>query len=139
MPAMEMNHDDVDPKQAILDKVGSLDEVEVFGSDVLVALYIPPTKTRSGIILSDTTRDESKWQGKVALVLKLGNTAYLDDEGNKFRDIEPGQWVVLRPSDGWPFQLNTMKSRISKDNVVDCRVVTDINIRARVSHPDLVY
>ena len=138
MPAMEMQHD-IDPKQAILDRVGNLDEVEVFGSDILVALYIPPEKTKSGIILSDAPRDESKWQGKCGLILKLGATAYIDDDGNKFRDINVGDWVVFRPSDGWPFQLNTMKTRISKDNVVDCRVVSDIHIRCRVSHPDLVY
>lgn len=138
MPAMEMDHT-TDPKQALLEKVGDLSGVEVFGSDVLVALYIPPEKTKSGIILADSTREESRWQGKVGLVLKLGNAAYVDEDGNKFRDISAGDWVVFRPSDGWPFQLNTMKSRISKDSVVDCRVVTDINIRSRVAHPDLVY
>ena len=138
MPAMEMNHD-IDPKQAILDRVGDLSGVEVFSSDVLVALYIPPTTTKSGIILSDATRDESRWQGKVGLTLKLGPTAYLDEDGNKFRDIKEHEWVVFRPSDGYPLQINTMKSRISKDNIVECRVVTDINIRARVAHPDLIY
>lgn len=138
MPAMEMDHS-TDPKQALLEKVGDLTGVEVFGSDVLVALYIPPEKTKSGIILADSTREESRWQGKVGLILKLGNAAYKDEDGNKFRDLQAGDWVVFRPSDGWPFQLNTMKSRISKDSVVDCRVVTDINIRCRVSHPDLVY
>ena len=138
MPAMEMNHE-TDPKTAILEKVGDLDGVDVFGSDVLVALYIPPEKTKSGIILADSTRDESRWQGKVGLILKLGNTAYVDDDGNKFRDINVGDWVVFRPSDGWPFQLNTMQSRISRDGIVDCRVVNDIHIRCRVAHPDLVY
>ena len=138
MPAIEMNHE-TDPKAALLDKVGELEGVEIFGSDVLVALYIPPEKTKSGIILSDATREESRWQGKVGLILKLGTTAYVDEEGNKFRDINVGDWVVFRPSDGWPFQLNTMKSRISKDSVVDCRVVNDIHIRCRVSHPDVIF
>lgn len=138
MPAMEMEHT-IDPKQALLDKVGDLNDVEIFGSDVLVALYIPPEKTKSGIILADSTREESRWQGKVGLILKLGTTAYVDEDGNKFRDIKAGDWVVFRPSDGWPFQLNTMKSRISKESVVDCRVVNDIHIRCRVAHPDVVY
>lgn len=138
MPAVEYEHD-IDPKQALLTKVGDLSGVEVFGSDVLVALYTPPEKTKSGIIISDRTREEFKFQGKVGLIIKMGSTAYLDDEGNKFRDVNVGDWVVFRPSDGWPFQLNTMKSRISQDGIVDCRVVTDINIRSRVSHPDLIY
>lgn len=138
MPAMEMQHD-VDPKQAILNKVNDMSGVEVFGSDVLVALYIPPEKTKSGLIIADSTREEARWQGKVGLILRMGTTAFCDDNGDKFRDIKEGDWVVFRPSDGWPFQLNTMKSRISRDSVVDCRVVTDIHIRCRVSHPDLVY
>lgn len=138
MPAVEYAHD-IDPKQALLEKVGDLSGVEVFGSDVLVALYTPPEKTKSGLIISDNTRDEFKFQGKVGLIIKMGSTAYLDDEGNKFRDMDAGDWVVFRPSDGWPFQLNTMKSRISKDGIVDCRVITDINIRCRVSHPDIIY
>lgn len=138
MPAMEYEHE-VDPKQAILDKIGDLEGVEVFGSDVLVALYIPPQRTKSGLIIADATREESRWQGKAGLIIKMGNTAYTDEDGNKFRDLAVGEWVVFRPSDGWPFQVNTGKSRISRDNVVDCRVVTDINIRARISHPDLVY
>lgn len=138
MPAVEYAHD-VDPKQALLDKVGDLSGVEVFGSDVLIALYTPPEKTKSGLIISDNTRDEFKFQGKVGLIIKMGVTAYVDDEGNKFRDIDVGDWVVFRPSDGWPMQLNTMKSRISKDGIVDCRVITDINIRCRVNHPDLIY
>jgi len=86
MPAALMFHEE-DPRTEILNKVGSLDGVEVFGSDVLVALYIRPQKTKSGIILADSTREEDRWQGKAGLILKLGPTAYTDDEGNKFRDI----------------------------------------------------
>lgn len=138
MPAVEYAHE-TDPKQALFEKVGDLSGVEVFGSDVLVALYTPPEKTKSGLIISDNTRDEFKFQGKVGLIVKMGVTAYVDDEGNKFRDIDVGDWVVFRPSDGWPMQLNTMKSRISKDGIVDCRVITDINIRCRVNHPDVIY
>jgi co-chaperonin GroES (HSP10) len=138
MPAVEYFHE-VDPKQALLDKVGDISGVEIFGSDVLVALYTPPEKTKSGIIMADDTRNEFKFQGKAGLVIKLGNTAYIDDEGNKFRDINVGDWVGFRPSDGWPFQLNTRKTRISKDGIVDCRIVTDINIRLRVSHPDEIH
>lgn len=138
MPAVEYEHD-IDPKQALLNKVGDLSGVEVFGSDLLVALYTPPEKTKSGLIISDRTREEFKFQGKVGLIIKMGSTAYLDDEGNKFRDISVGDWVSFRPSDGWPLQLNTLKSRISQDGIVDCRVVTDVHIRIRVSHPDTIY
>jgi co-chaperonin GroES (HSP10) len=138
MPAVEYQHD-TDPKQALLDKVGDISGIEIFGSDVLLALYTPPEKTKSGLIISDDTRNEFKFQGKAGLVVKLGSTAYRDEQGNKFRDIEVGDWVCFRPSDGWPLQLNTRRTRISKDGIVDCRIITDINIRARVSHPDEIY
>jgi co-chaperonin GroES (HSP10) len=135
---MEMLHEK-DPKQDILDRAGDLSSVEIFGSDVLIALYKRPEKTRSGIFLTDATREEDRYQGKVGVILKLGSTAYVDEDGTKFRDINVGDWVVFRPSDGWPFQLNNLESNFSRENVVDCRVVTDIHIRARVSHPDAIY
>lgn len=137
MPSALMEHVE-DPKLEILNKVGNLDNIEVFGSDVLVALYIRPQKTKSGIILADATREEDKWQGKAGLILKLGPTAYVDDEGNKFRDINEGDWVVFRPSDGWPVTINSSANIASKD-AVSCRVVNDIHIRMRVSSPDAIY
>jgi len=137
MPSALMEHAE-DPKLEILNKVGELEGVEVFGSDVLVALYIRPQKTKSGIILADSTRDEDRWQGKAGLILKLGPTAYTDDEGHKFRDISVGDWVVFRPSDGWPVTLNSSANIASKDAVA-CRVVNDIHIRMRVSSPDAIY
>ena len=137
MPAALMLHEE-DPRSEILDKAGDLTNVEVFGSDILVALYLRPQKTKSGIILADSTRDEDKWQGKAGLILKLGPTAYVDEDGNKFRDINVGDWVVFRPSDGWPVTLNAANSVISKD-AIPCRVVNDIHIRLRVSSPDSIY
>lgn len=138
MPAVQMDHGDVDPKQAILDKVGDLSGVEVFGSDCLCAIYMRPNKTKSGLYLSDNTVAEDAWQGKAALILKMGATAFADENGNKFRDISEGDWVVLRPSDAFPVQLMP-EGAVSSGEVVKCRIVTDINIRARIANPDVIY
>lgn len=138
MPAVAMLHE-TDPREAILKKVGTLDGVEVFGNDILVAIYKRPEKTKSGLILTANTLNEDVHQGKVGLVLKMGPTSYLDDDGNKFRDIKEGDWVVFRPTDGWRVTLNTLQGTYSKDDTVDCRIVSDISIRSRVSDPDLVY
>jgi len=73
------------------------------------------------------------------LVLKMGPTCFLDENGKSFRDIAVGDWVVIRPSDGWALTLNTMHSGVSVKDTVNCRIVSDIAIRARVAHPDLVY
>lgn len=138
MPAVAMLHE-TDPREAVLNKVGTLEGIEVFGNDILVAIYKRPEKTKSGLILTANTLNEDVHQGKVGLVLKMGPTSYLDDEGNKFRDIKEGDWVVFRPSDGWRVTLNTLQGTYSKDDTVDCRIVSDVAIRSRVSDPDLVY
>lgn len=138
MPSIAMLHE-TDPREAVLNKVGNLENLEVFGNDILVAIYKRPEKTKSGLILTANTLSEDVHQGKVGLVLKMGPTSYLDDEGNKFRDIKEGDWVVFRPSDGWRITLNTLQGTYSKDDTVDCRIVSDISIRSRVSDPDLVY
>lgn len=138
MPAVAMLHE-IDPRVAINNRVGDISGVEIFGNDVLVAIYKRPTKTKSGIILTDNTLNEDVHQGKVGLVLKLGPTAYLDEDGNKFRDIKEGDWVVFRPSDGWRVTLNTLQGTYSKDDTVDCRIVSDISVRSRVQDPDSIY
>ena len=70
MPAMIMDHD-VDPKEKLLSELGDLSQVEIFNNQVLVAVYIRPNKTKSGLYLSDKTTDEDRYQGKVGL-LEIG-------------------------------------------------------------------
>ncbi len=139
MPSVAMLHE-IDPKRSLLQKVGDLSSVEVFGTDVLLGVYERPSKTASGIILADVSREEDRWQGKCHLVLKIGPLAFLDENGKKFRDIEIGDWVVIRPSDGQLVTLNTLqKSVMSKDDTVLCRIVNDVSIRMRVQHPDQIW
>ena len=71
MPLMRMEHS-TPVKEATAALVGDLEGVEVFGNQVLVAIYQRPNKTASGIYLSDGVRAEDQYQGKVGLVLKLG-------------------------------------------------------------------
>lgn len=137
MPSTLMMHDE-DPKEALLSKVGDLSGVTLYGSDVLVCVYMRPEKTRSGIILTDNLRSEDIYQGKVGLIVKMGPTCFTDENGEKFRDIEVGSWCVFRASDGWPVTLNTNNSVSSKDAAL-CRIITDINIRMTVDSPDLVF
>jgi len=130
MPPMKMTHA-VDPKIDLLEKIGDLSEVEVFNNNILVAIYIRPNKTKSGIILADETTEQDKYQGKVGLVVKLGNSAFEDETGRWFKGIKVnvGDWVVFRPSDGWSIAINSQP----------CRIMDDVVIRGRVKHPDLVW
>lgn len=137
MPSALMLHEK-DPREDILERVGDLSGVDVFGNDILCATYMRPSKTRGGIILSDQTKGEDLYQGKTFLVLKLGPTAFVDDTGTKFRDIKEGDWVVARSSDGWQVTLNPSEAATSRDTVA-CRVISDLHIRLRVASPDTIY
>ena len=130
MPAMTMDHE-IDPAQALWDSVGDVSKVEVFNNQLLVAVYIRPQKTKSGIYLTDKTTDEDRYQSKVGLVLKKGPMAFDDTAGQWFKDveIEVGDWIVFRPSDGWSITVN---------NVL-CRMIDDTNIKGRVDNPDRVW
>lgn len=130
MPQMLMDHVK-DPKQEILDQVGDLSDVEVMFSHVLVGVYLRPAKTKGNVILPDQYRDEDLYQGVAMLVLKLGPMAYEDTETVKFNGIrvKPGDWVVIRPSDGWAVNINKQK----------CRMISDAAIKMKIPSPDLVF
>jgi len=86
MTLIAMQHD-VDPKQKLIEDIGDISKVELFNNQILVAVYIRPQKTKSGIYLTDKTTDEDRYQSKVGLVLKKGPTAFVDPEGKWFDGI----------------------------------------------------
>ena len=69
MPQMAMAHE-VDPKEELLTKVGDISGIDVFNNAVLVAIYVRPTKTKSGLYLTDKYTDEDRIQGKAGLVVQ---------------------------------------------------------------------
>ena len=129
MPHMPMLHE-TDPKLTILESLGDISNVELFHNQVLLATYLRPTKTKSGLILTDSHVDEDRYQSKVGLLVKRGPKAFEQDgtwfEGMEFKEHD---WLIFRPSDGWSITVN---------NVL-CRIFDDINIKGRVQDPDAVY
>ena len=127
---MPMEHE-TDPAENLKKELGDLSTIEVFNNQILVAVYIRPQKTKSGIILTSQTTDEDRYQSKVGLVIKKGPQAFLDSSGEWFDDVEINEddWIVFRPSDGWSITVN---------NVL-CRMIDDVNIKARVDQPDRVW
>jgi co-chaperonin GroES (HSP10) len=130
MPAMLMEHE-VDPRKKLMEEMGDLSKVEVFNNQILVAVYLRPEKTKSGLYMPDAHRDEDKYQSKVGLVLKKGPMAFDDNTGQWFNGItiNTNDWIVFRPSDGWSITING----------VICRMIDDVNVRGRVDHPDRVW
>ena len=130
MPYMVMEHD-ANPAEELRKQAGDMANVEVFNNQLLVAVYVRPQKTKSGIYLTDKTTEEDRFQSKVGLVLKKGSSAFNDTTGEWFNgvDINEGDWIVFRPSDGWSIVVNGQL----------CRMIDDVNVRGRIDHPDRVW
>lgn len=135
MPHMLMKHEK-DPAEELVAALGDLSGVEIFHNQVLVAVYLRPQQTASGLFLTDQTRNEDIYQSKVGLLVKAGGNAFQREAGSSWftealeKPFELGKsWLVFRPSESWSITIN---------NVV-CRIVDDINIRGRVSHPDTAW
>jgi len=133
MSARLMHHT-TDPADDIRRLVSDyVDEIDILFNQVLIGVYKRPEKTASGLYLADSTRDEDDYQGKIGLVLKKGPDAFQEnaDAGRIFngQDVQVGDWVAIRTSDGWSLKLGSQL----------CRVVSDTHIRAIVKRPDILW
>lgn len=130
MTGMIMDHE-VDPREKIIKELGDLSKIELFNNQVLCAVYIRPTKTKSGIYLSDNTVAEDRFQGKVGLLVGMGPSAFQDDSGQWFNQtaFNLHDWLVFRPSDGWNITINGIL----------CRILSDTQIKMRISAPDVAW
>ena len=119
-----------DPRAELMSSVGDISGIKIFNNWILVAVYKRPEKTLGGIILTDNTRKEDEYQGKVGLVLKKGPLAFVDDDKASFngQDVELGEWIAFRVSDGWSLEVNG----------VICRMLQDVQIRLGLPSPDVI-
>lgn len=123
MPVMKMQHEK-DPKQDIFDRLGDLSSFELVDNRVLMAIYIRPKKTAGGIMLTDKYVDEDKFQGKACLVVKVGPHAYSPEPGSLFEpsDLQVGDWVIVRSSDGMNISIRGVECKIIRDDVTMMRI-----------------
>jgi co-chaperonin GroES (HSP10) len=129
--AIEMVHDE-HPRDTIWAEVRPhLDDVRVLGARVLVAVYVRPEKTKSGLFLTSKSVEEDKYQGKVGMVLALGPIAFQDDASHRFGSVTPqvGDWVVYNVGDTFAMEIGERR----------CRAVEDVDIAMIIQHPDGVW
>lgn len=130
LASLKMHHEK-DPKDVINDEIGDLSGYELAPGKVLVGIYQRPEKTAGGIILTDKVKKEDIYQGVVGLVLKLGAGCFEDDDVNKFHGfkVSVGDWIEYKPSDTEKISING----------VMCRRLADVLVKAKISHPDLIF
>lgn len=125
-----------DPKQVIYDSLGMTKSGEIpgfrlMGNRILLGIYQRPEKTASGLFITQKQQEEEKYQGKAALVVMLGWSAFKSDSNFNFGDdkVEIGDWVSLSITDGKSVSINGCP----------CRLIRDQDILMKISGPDVVY
>lgn len=126
-----MDHSGGDPAETVRNAVGDISEIEITGVQILVGTYLRPERTSGGLYLTDKLRDEDIYQGKVGLVLKVADGAFVDGgpdaKFNGFK-VKEGDWVFYRVADGFAMSINGHH----------CRLIEDVHVRGRVPNPDII-
>lgn len=131
-------------KRDILAKIGDVSGFEIAQNEILLAIYQRPETTSSGIIQVAQTLKEDIYQGKVGLVLRIGEHCQFD-RVDPYTNIQTGipislhDWVVVRPSDTWALDINMKSDALSSKDFVACRLVHDKDIRAKIPHPGVIW
>ncbi len=119
-----------DQRAAILAVVAPIiEKIDVMRNRVLVATFIEPETTPGGIIKPTRKLDESRFQGKVGLVLKAGPEAFNFDDENKSIVPAVGDWVFYRNADTWECGISGLS----------CRFIYDDLIVGRVEDPEAIW
>ena len=145
MPSALKKSDPIlDEKEAILSKLGDLSQVQIAQNEVLVAIYIRPEKSAGGILLTDRTRKEDNYQGKVGLVVKIGSACRFvrtnEATGVTYGvDVQLHDWIVTRPSDTWPLDVNGGEDTSDPKAFTNCRLVFDDQIRMKIPNPGMIW
>lgn len=125
-----------DPKDVIRERMKGFEKsFHTMGDHVLVAIYERPERTVGGLYLTENyTRGEDKFQGKIGMVVALGNLAFVDDADHVF-PVKPkvGDWVAFFPltmaGQALAFPLGEQPMRL----------IRDVEVRALVDDPDLLW
>lgn len=118
-------------KNLVLKSLGDLSGITLLADNVLVATYVKPRKTSGGIIMPDNTVTEDRYQGKIGLVIKIGEGAFKYVGGYKYEGTVPkiGEYVAFHTSDAREMGLNG----------VSVKFVPDSLVRMILPDPDICY
>lgn len=114
-------------------------QVSLGTNNILVATYFMPEMTKLigpggkpvDFFISSKTQDETKWQGRVGLLVAKGPLAWKSDDRVDFggTNYELGDWVCYDRQDGRQISINR----------VHCRRLKDVDVWGKTDDPHLVY
>jgi co-chaperonin GroES (HSP10) len=91
-----------DPKQVVFDAILPLIEnFHLYRNEVLVVTAPNNTQSAGGIIMPEQYKKEQRFQGKIGLVVALGEIAFNDKDLWPNEETRPkvGTWVFFRTAD----------------------------------------
>lgn len=155
-------HGHADYAQAVKDihqALGDITKEDIWGRQVLCAVYVRPNETQSGVCVPTSAQEEDIWQGKALLVLKIGPSAFSGQDsylkatfpaGEDGNPIVPqvGDWLFAKPNDGVPMSImgegaSRPQGKDYRGNEVDkfewdgwpCRILQDDSFFGKMSAP----
>lgn len=135
-------------KTQILETLGDLDQYQLLDDECLIAVYAESnvlsritdaTGKTVELVGTDSRTTESRYQGKVGLLVKIGPTAFTyHNNGQAYAGVRPevGDWVVSHASDGREIWLRGIDSHAPW---VTCRRIKWDRIVMRVTDPRVVH
>jgi co-chaperonin GroES (HSP10) len=118
----------------LLKAIGDISDIEVLNDRILIAIYRHEGMTKGGIIASTKTEDESDYQGKVGLVLKIGPLVNVEGKSQtRGAELKIGDWVVVNPSSG----LSMHAGQHGSSRML--RMLVEKDIHMRVKRPDAIW
>lgn len=123
----------------------------------LIATYVKPKISSGGILFTDRTTEEDRWQGKVGLLLATGPTAFRTDDVMARADVlaaegaddyehavelafagfgipQIGDWVAFRTS-----ETHEIGVRVAAGIGASCRQIFDDSIVMVLNDPTLIW
>lgn len=119
------------------EEINIFKNIETKGFQLLVRLYVPNKKTKSGIIIASEVHDRFQYQSCVGLVVQKGPSAYgkrfdfLKDDDQDYAKREwcqVGDWVVFARHEGIQMKINGKP----------CQFLNDSSILAVIDNPDMI-
>jgi co-chaperonin GroES (HSP10) len=121
-----------DPRQVVLDTILPLVEgLNLYRNEVLVVTAPNKKVSAGGIIMPEAYKKEQRFQGKIGLVVGLGEIAFQDDDLWPDVDKRPavGTWVFYRTADTSECAIGGYSCRFIDDNKVRGRCPAVDSIR----------